>query len=122
MKSHTAVCDRCKREKTKHNEVYTYSEDNDMIPGPIPEELKILNNIEEASIKLIKPFLHIFRRKTGGVGYSGNCISFGQNIESFSKSLPWSVKDLPILVLQSDYQKKRLSMQMEIILEMLSSG
>ena len=69
--------------------------------------MKILNNIEDASIKLIKPFLHIYRRKSGGVGYSGNCISFGQNIESFSKSLPWSVKDLPIIVLQSENQKEK---------------
>ena len=73
-----------------------------MIPGPIPDELKVLNNIEEAAIKLIKPYLHIYRRKGGGVGFSGNCISFAQNIESFTKSLPWGVKDLPILVIHSE--------------------
>ena len=99
-------CDRCKREKPKENEVYTFSEDNDMIPGPIPDVLKILNDIEEASIKLIKPFLHIFRRKGGSVGFKGNCISFPQDIPEFSKTLPWHVQDLPILIIQSKNDTK----------------
>ena len=117
------MCNRCLREKQKaeteakdknkgtnadvsndknKNHIYTFSAENNMIPGPIPDELKDLNNIEEAAIKLIKPFLHIYRRKGGGVGFSGNCISFAQNIESFTKSLPWSVKDLTILVIHSE--------------------
>ena len=33
-------CNGCKREKPNDN-VYTFSEENDMIPGPIPEELQI---------------------------------------------------------------------------------
>ena len=101
-----AICDRCQRETPEEN-IYKFSDGNDMIPGPIPEQLKILNNIEEAAIKLIKPFLHIYKRKGGGVGFSGNCISFAQNIESFTKSLPWSVKELPILVIHSENDKTR---------------
>ena len=94
------MCDRCNKEKPKANEYYTFSEENNMIPGPIPDELNILNNIEEASIKLIKPFLHIYKRRGGGVGFKGNCISFAQNIENFTKRLPYSVKDLPIILIQ----------------------
>ncbi|CAL4203526.1 unnamed protein product, partial [Meganyctiphanes norvegica] len=41
------------------------------------------------------------------VGFSGNCISFGQNIESFTKNLPWSVKDLPILVIHSEKDRAK---------------
>ena len=77
-----------------------------MIPGPIPKELADLNDIEEASIKLIKPFLHIYKRRGGGVGFKGNCISFTQNIKCFSESLPWCVQNLPIVVIQSVNDRK----------------
>ena len=95
------ICDRCRKEKYKEKECYTFSKENDMIPGRVPGCLKELNDIEEASIKLIKPFLHIYKRKGGGVGYTGNCISFAQNVDTFVQSLPWSVKDLPIIVIQT---------------------
>ena len=95
------ICGRCQREKPGEKECYTFSEENGMIPGPIPNELEVLNDIEEASIKLIKPFLHIYKRKGGGVGFKGNCISFAQDVKSYSLSLPCSVQDLPIVVIQS---------------------
>ena len=95
------ICDKCHREKPGEMECYKYSEENDMHPGPIPKELEVLNDIEEASIKLIKPFLNIYKRKGGGTGFKGNCISFAQNIKSYSKSLPCPVQDLPIIIIQS---------------------
>ena len=101
------ICDRCNREKPNENECYTFSEENNMIPCSIPNELSILNDIEEASIKLIKPFLHIYKRKGGGVGFKGNCISFAQNIINYSRSLPYCVKDLPIIIIQSINTKER---------------
>ena len=103
------ICQRCRQERYKENECYTFSSENNMIPGPIPECLQVLNNIEEASIKLIKPFMHIYKRKCGGIGFRGNCISFAQKVDSFAKSLPWSVKDLPIIVIQkvNDTKQRR---------------
>ena len=85
-----------------------------MIPGPIPLELEVLNDIEEASIKLIKPFLHIYKRKGGGLGFIGNCISFAQDVKSYLLSLPFYVEDLPIVVIQSVNDKtKRNSLQVQ---------
>ena len=72
-----------------------------MLPCPVPDCLKELNEIEEASIKLIIPFLHIYKRKGGGVGYTGNCIYFAQNVDTFVQSLPWSVKYLPNIVIKT---------------------
>ena len=95
------ICNGCRLEKYKDLECHTFSKENNMIPSPQPYCLKILNDVEKAAIKLIKPSIHIYKRKGGGVGFSGNCISFAQNVESFAKSLPWSVKDLPIIIIQS---------------------
>ena len=78
-----------------------------MIPGEVPECLAVLNQIEEAAIKKIKPFLHMYRRRGGNVGFSGNCISFAQNVESFATSLPHPVKDLPIVIIQSSNTGER---------------
>ena len=100
------ICNRCRQEKFKDIECYTYSKQNNMIPGPQPLCLKVLNDVEKAAIKLIKPSIHIYKRKGGGVGFSGNCISFAQNIDSFAKSLPWPVKDLPIIIIQSANDSK----------------
>ena len=78
-----------------------------MVPGKVPDCLSDLNQIEEAAIKKIKPFLHMFKRKGGNIGFTSNCISFSQNIESFAKVLPWPVKDLPIIIVQSKDSKKK---------------
>merc|ERR1712016_402169 len=101
MSQNTEICQRCYAEsrKTDFDEEigYTYSAENDMIPGEVPECLEVLNQIEEAAIKKIKPFLHMYKRRGGNVGFSGNCISFAQNVESFATSLPHPVRDLPHL-------------------------
>ena len=103
------MCNRCRNEKYKDKVCYTFSNENNMIPGPQPQCLKDLNDVEKAAIKLIKPSLHIYKRKGGGVGYSGNCISFAQDVCTFAKKLPWSVNDLPIIIIQSvnDQKQKR---------------
>ena len=79
----------------------TFSHENDMIPGPMPECLEVLNNIEEASIKMIKPCLNVYKRKGGSFGFSGHCISFAQDVNEFATVLPWPVNELPIILLKS---------------------
>merc|ERR1711860_47020 len=88
-------------------EVMMFSEENDMIPGPIPECLEQLTNIEESSIKMIKPCLNVYRRKGGSYGFSGHCISFAQDVNEFATVLPWPVSDLPIILLKSDKHKNK---------------
>ena len=96
-----------RREDFEPEKICTYSDDNDMVPGEVPQCLAVLNQIEKAAIKKIKPFLHMYKKRGGNVGFSGNCISFSQNVESFAKRLPWSVKDLPISIIQSNNSGER---------------
>ncbi|MCH2545601.1 MAG: AAA family ATPase [Alphaproteobacteria bacterium] len=99
------ICDRCRKESYREKECLTFSRDNDMIVSPIPQELNELNNIEDAAIKLIKPFVHIYKRFSGGIGFSGHCISFAQDVQKFAESLPWPVAELPLIIVQSKSNK-----------------
>ena len=101
------VCKRCNQEKRNQNRngdtemVLTFSRDNDMIPSPIPEELRRLNDVEECAIKLIMPFMDFSQYRGGSTSFKGNCISFSQNVPLLAKSLPWSVENLPMIILRS---------------------
>ena len=58
---HTKKCKRCAREFNAKFTVLTYSMENRMIPGDIPPCLADLTYIEQCSIKLACPLLHIYR-------------------------------------------------------------
>ena len=96
------VCKRCREDKNK--ECPTFSRANEMIPGPQPEVLAVLNNIEVGAIRLIIPFVNIFKNKAGGRGYSGHSISFPQDIstmmENLPDSLPHPIEDLKIILVR----------------------
>ena len=68
-----------------------FSDINRMIPGPQPDCLKDLNEIEKGAIRQIIPYIIMFKNKAGGRGYSGHSISFYQDIAGFSKTLPKSL-------------------------------
>ena len=75
-----------------------------MIPGDVPEELKDLNRIEQAAIKLICPMMMMYKRKSGSVVSRGHTIAFEQNVSKFAvkiKSLPLPPNELPIVILES---------------------
>ena len=98
----TGVCKRCRMDKDK--EYPMFSEANEMIPGPQPDCLKDLNNIEVGAIRLVVPFVNIFKNKVGGRGYSGHSISFYQDVSTFAenlpKSLPRPIEDLQIILVR----------------------
>ena len=80
------VCKRCRHDKNK--EVPTFSRENEMIPGEQPECLAILNNIEVGAIRIIIPYMNVFKNKAGGRSFKGHSISFFQDVESLAKNLP----------------------------------
>ncbi len=83
------VCQRCRNDKDK--ECPMFSQENEMIPGPQPDCLKDLNNIEIGAIRLIIPYVTMFKNKAGGRGYSGHSISFFQDVAGFAQTLPESL-------------------------------
>ena len=75
------------------------------IQGPQPDCLKDLNEIEKGAIRLIIPYVTMFKNKAGSRGYSGHSISFYQDITSFAQTLPTSlprpIEDLQIISIKT---------------------
>ena len=96
------VCKRCRYDKDK--ECPTFSRLNEMIPGEQPECLKILNNIEVGAIRLIIPYMNVFKNKAGGRGFNGHSISFFQDVSTFAlklpDKLPRPVEELQIILMR----------------------
>ena len=88
-----------------------FSKLNEMIPGPQPDCLKDLNEIEKGAIRLIIPYITMFKNKAGGRGYSGHSISFCQDIAGFAKTLPKSlprpIEDLQIILIKTSKGKTK---------------
>ena len=88
-----------------------FSDINRMIPGPQPDCLKDLNEIEKGAIRQIIPYIIMFKNKAGGRGYSGHSISFYQDIAGFAKRLPKilprPIKDLQIILIDTSKGKMR---------------
>ena len=86
-----------------------FSQENEMIPGPQPDCLKDLNNIEIGAIRLIIPYVTMFKNKAGGRGYSGHSISFFQDVAGFAQTLPESlprpIEDLQIILIKPSKTK-----------------
>ena len=75
-----------------------------MIPSPQPKCLEDLNRIEVGAIRLIIPYVNMFKNKSGGRGSTGHCISFFQDISGFAQKLPESlprpIKDLQMILVK----------------------
>ena len=80
------VCQCCQPSKDK--DIPVFSELSEMIPSPQPDCLRDLNEIEKGAIRLIIPYVTMFRNKAGGRGFSGHSISFYQDIAGFAQTLP----------------------------------
>ena len=66
------ICRRCNKEKgTKR-----FSENNDMDPGKVPEELQGLTEIEEMLIAQVFTVMSVYRLRGGQHGYCENVINF----------------------------------------------
>lgn len=85
------TCTRCKRDKGQSKR---FSSENDMDPGPVPECLKNLSQIEEMLIARACPIMCIYWKHGGQRGYKGHVINFPQNVESFLSKLPCCTHDL----------------------------
>lgn len=66
-----------------------------MNPGIVPEELKCSTDIEAMIIAQVHPIIPVHRHKGGQHLYSGNIISFPQNINTFVDILPPIPSSIP---------------------------
>jgi len=76
-----------------------YSHLNNMDPGIVPEELRDLTHVEEQLIARTHTQLSVHSIRGQQLQYSGNVISFSQNVSSFAKILPHRIEDLPEIII-----------------------
>ena len=78
-------CNRCKRDK---HEPKLWSNENNMDPGLVPEELTDLTDAEQMLIARIAPAIHVHMLKHGGIAAKGHCIAFPQAVQEPATILP----------------------------------
>lgn len=88
---HIFICTHCKRDKGQPKR---FSSQNDMDPGPVPECLKSLSQVEEMLIARACPIMCIYRKHGGQRGFKGHV---PQNVQNFFDKLPRCTHQLPIL-------------------------
>ena len=91
------MCRHCYKEKKTPKK---FSNGNNMDPGPVPEELKGLTEIEEMLIAQVFTVMSVYRLRGGQNGYRGNVINFPQDIQEFTKRLPRNPSSLEILLVR----------------------
>ncbi len=77
-----------------------FSEENNMDPGEVPEELQDLTEIEEMLIAKAFTVMSVYRLRGGQYGYRGNVINFPQDVHELATRLPRHPLSLEILIVQ----------------------
>ena len=91
---HVYQCQPCARGTNAKNQP-----ENNMDPGVVPQELGELTLVEEMVISLIHPQIKVHRIKgSGQLRYTGNTISFPQDVSGFATSLPHRIEDIPVIL------------------------
>jgi hypothetical protein len=78
----------CKRYSIDKNIIKLYSEDNNMDPKPSPPEMSDLTVIEQQLISRISPCINVHLLNHGGIGSSGYCGTFPQEVNEPAKFVP----------------------------------
>ena len=94
MKISNKVCKRCSIDK---NIIKLYSEDNNMDPKPSPPEISDLTVIERQLISRIEPCIYVHLLNHGGIGSSGHCVTFPQEVNEPAKIFPRLSKEIEVL-------------------------
>jgi hypothetical protein len=102
MKISNEVCKRCSIDK---NIIKLYSEDNNMDPKPSPPEMSDLTVIEQQLISRISPCINVHLLNHGGIGSSGHCVTFPQEVNEPAKIFPRLPKEIEVLKVKKQGQK-----------------
>jgi len=90
------ICSRCSRDKSVPK---LFSNENFMIPSPVPKELQGLTQFEEMLITRAFPVMHVYTKPRGGQrAYKGHVITLPQNVQQLADVVPQCPKDLPVII------------------------
>ena len=79
------TCTRCKRDKKVPK---LWSDENNMDPCHVPEELSKMSDAEKMLIAWLAPTVHVHMLKHGGIASRGHCIAFPQAVQEPATILP----------------------------------
>lgn len=97
-------CESCHKSylspRSKHcgKRCQMYNANNNMDPGPVPNELSGLTYVEQQLIARVHPVMNVYKIKGHQIGYSGNVINFPQEVTELASKLPHRVHDLTSLL------------------------
>ena len=91
-------CKQCRRYNSL-GQLNPFFVENDMQRGEIPAELAVLTFVEQVAIARVHPMVSVYKLKFGQLGYSGQVISFPQNVNSLATSLPLSIDQISQFVI-----------------------
>ena len=81
----TYICTRCKRDK---HHIKKFSAANSMHPGPVPDCLQRLTQVEEMLIARACPIMSVYCKHGGQRGYKGHVLNMPQDVQGFLDKLP----------------------------------
>ena len=79
------MCTHCRRDKKVPK---VWSEENNMDPMSVPEELSEMSDAEQMLIARLAPTVHVHMLKHGGIASRGHCIAFPQAVQEPATILP----------------------------------
>lgn len=88
------ICTTCLRSKNKNK----YTSSNNMDPGDVPPELQDLTYIEQMMIAQCHPVISFYKIRGAQHAYSGNVITFYQNVNEYITKLPIHPGKLPATI------------------------
>ena len=92
-----SIDDICKRCATDKSQIKQFSTENNMNPGILPKELSNLSILEQQLICRISPCINVHLLKHGGIGSSGHCVTFPQDINQPAQIFPRLPKEISII-------------------------
>ena len=79
------TCTRCRRDKKIPK---VWSDENNMDPLSVPEELSGMSDAEHMLIARLAPTVHVHMLRHGGIASRGHCIAFPQAVQEPATILP----------------------------------
>ena len=79
------ICTRCRKDKKVPK---VWSDENNMGPMAVPEELSEMSDAEQMLIARLAPTGHVHMLKHGGIASRGHCIAFPQAVQEPVTILP----------------------------------
>ena len=88
------MCTRCRRDKKVPK---VWSDENNMDPMSVPDELSGMSDAEQMLIARLAPTVHVHMLKHGGIASKGHCIAFPQAVQEPATILPRLPVDVDII-------------------------